>query len=47
MAYIVTAYIVMAGLPVLGFVNPRLYQTAAAHANEALQTMNRCAKTCV
>jgi len=35
-----------AGLPVLGFVNPRLYQTVAAHPAEAFQTMSSGSSRC-
>ena len=34
------------GLPVLGFVNPRLYQTASAHPAEAFQTMSVGSSCC-
>jgi tripeptidyl-peptidase-1 len=34
------------GLPVLGFVNPRLYQTAAAHVAEAFQQMSSGSSSC-
>ena len=34
------------GLPVLGFVNPRLYQTAAAHVAEAFQQMSSGSSRC-